>query len=129
MKSKLVVSLCALVFGILLGLLVPRQLCEKPNIEPAIAIPAPPIALLLQDLPNRESWNTEMVKIWLEKPVFVIKHENGLLLEAWPDNENDFNVPMLRVDKGQHLFKLSDMEYTLIRQKGILCRDEAKFSN
>ncbi len=70
---------------------------------------------LTSNLKNRRTWKITQVKIWLNNPSIVItfKQPNSkqINIHAWPENQNDFNVPMMRLDFGEDLYKLTENEY------------------
>ena len=78
----------------------------------------PDIGGPIRDLAQRRSWHVDAVKIWLANPVVVLTRDNGMLLEAWPATENDYNVPMIRLDAGERLYELSLEEYLRLQGLG-----------
>lgn len=72
-------------------------------------------ANIVGTLAGRRTWPSTGVKIWLSNPTVVVSCRKGVgsstLLHAWGGNENDFNVPMARVNSGDTLFQLTQAEF------------------
>ncbi len=70
---------------------------------------------LLTGLDARTQWSTRHVKINLSGPwitaSFVDPEGKNVLVHAWPKTQNDFNVPMMRLDGGAVLYAMTDAEW------------------
>lgn len=70
---------------------------------------------LINSLEGREVWAGDSVKIFLSNPNVIVtnRHPAGNLtiIHALPDTQNDFHVPMIRVNSGDNLYEISDEEY------------------
>ncbi len=78
------------------------------------------VAGIISSLEGRRTWGSNAVKIWLKNPTVVVAAEvnnRKHFLHAWPANENDDHVPMLRVDGGDSLYQLTAAEFELLLSK------------
>lgn len=70
---------------------------------------------LLENLAARRTWKTNGVKIWLANPtvsvVLTTKDRKRVEVHAWPENQNDFNIAMMRIDRGDVLYAITAQEY------------------
>ena len=73
---------------------------------------------LIENLNQRRSWDVRHVKIPLARPDVIAKQANGMLLEAWAENQNDFHVPMLRLDQADRLYEMSADEFLRVLDIG-----------
>ena len=64
-------------------------------------------------------WAANSVKIHLARPDFVRvppgDSAGARLLEFWGENQNDYSVPMMRVDKGEKLFEVPGEDFARLR--------------
>ncbi len=75
---------------------------------------------ILATLGSRRGWKVSTVKIDLAAPELVVtggaSDGDSMLLHAWPANQNDRDVPMIRIDHGDRLYELTEDEYnSLVR--------------
>ena len=77
---------------------------------------------LLEELAARRTWKTGHVKIWLQNPTVsvVLTTRDGQQVEvhAWPENQNDYNVAMMRIDRGDVLYAMTAQEYQELAARG-----------
>lgn len=73
---------------------------------------------IVETLAGRRTWPSSGVKIWLRNPTVVITCKNGdgnsAILHAWDGNENDFGVPMARINSGDTLYQLTQEEFGVL---------------
>ncbi len=106
----------------LAGLFVPLAGCgesggSQPGIgrEPLKTKVEDSAASIVATLAGRRTWPSRGVKVSLRSPNVVVTCRPGegptIVLHAWDANENDFNVPMLRMDWGDSLYQLTPEEF------------------
>ncbi len=70
---------------------------------------------ILANLDTRRSWPAETVKIRLRSPTViartVLPNGSEVHVHAWPGNQNDFDVPMVRIQNGNLLYEVTVDEY------------------
>ena len=83
---------------------------------------------LWTDLATRRQWPVGGVKIWLKNPTVAteIRSVDGknVRVHAWAENENDFNVAMMRLDEGPTLYAITRAEFEEVRDRGGSCKGE-----
>jgi len=76
---------------------------------------------LFDGLSERRCWATSAVKIHLKRPtvskVLSTKDGRSVVVDAWPSNENDFSVAMMRLDDGDTLYAITDQEWNELRAR------------
>lgn len=70
---------------------------------------------LVASLDGRRSWPSHAVKVWLKNPNVVVTRRppagKPIVVHAWPANQNDYYVPMARINSGDTLYEVSAEEY------------------
>jgi len=73
------------------------------------------VVILEQSLEARKGREWKAVKIDLAHPFVVVTHKaktgSTTILHAWPETQNDFNVPMIRFNSGAILYEITKDEY------------------
>lgn len=72
-------------------------------------------------LGERQQWRVGTVKVWLARPSITARVNSGgrsVVVHAWAANENDFNVPMMRLDEGDTLYAATDQELQTLKSLG-----------
>lgn len=74
---------------------------------------------LVEEKAHRQSWPAQAVKIPLNNPDFTISlmssHHKPVKIDAWNQNQNDFHVAMMRIDDGDALYAITEVEYEELR--------------
>ena len=75
---------------------------------------------LISSLDGRRSWSVTGVKIHLKSPDVVVTcgplSGTHNTIHAWPENQNDFNVPMIRINAGNILYQISEDEFSKLKE-------------
>ncbi|MEX2212740.1 MAG: hypothetical protein WD768_01345 [Phycisphaeraceae bacterium] len=76
---------------------------------------------ILTHLDDRETWPSNGVKIWLTNPtasvVLSLPDDDPVEVHAWAKNENDFHVAMMRLDRGDTLYAITDDEFLALQDR------------
>jgi hypothetical protein len=79
---------------------------------------------LLESLARRRQWPANSVKVWLSNPTVATQitqvtssGRRSVLVHAWGGNENDYNTPMIRLDRGDVLYAVTNAELDELRAR------------
>lgn len=88
---------------------------SSPQVSPSLA------ERLLSSLDERETWPSNGVKIWLKNPTVSVTlslpDDDPVEVHAWAHNENDFNIAMMRLDRGDTLYAITDDEFQALKKR------------
>ena len=74
-----------------------------------------PMDSILIQLRSRKSWTTKEVKMDLRHPYIQFNYMTvssiPLDVEVWGSNQNDYNVPMIRINSQDRLGELTEKEF------------------
>ena len=80
-----------------------------------------PMDSILPVLSERRSWSINEVKIPIEHPDLAFEFWDASSIpyeaEIWDKNQNDYNVPMIRINSTDQLYEITEEEFVKLYEK------------